>query len=299
MDDIGGLEKWSAESRAIFDLAMARWPAFDMQKTLKYYITKSTELRWEDFLGAIKERETAKGIGVDATHSLVAHARRMLLEAESDGLSSLLGGSTRSIALEYLEGVRAFQDIPRPTPEMPGSVIGSILVELQGRGVDIGFPQDQAGVQSGHASGSLPALVGEAFGGQVQHPSPWSAVSTPIILLLLILMIKALAQWNDVREGICDINGRLSPEAPLAEARKVVRTRLCGAPAAFVRIVSRDNVNLRSAPGMKSEVITQLPRGLAVAVVSRDDRDWLEVSIERDGHVIEGWVSRKYLIQVH
>ncbi|SER21832.1 SH3 domain-containing protein [Pseudomonas cuatrocienegasensis] len=69
-------------------------------------------------------------------------------------------------------------------------------------------------------------------------------------------------------------------------------------PAAYVRIVSRDNVNLRSAAGMKSEVITQLPKGLAVAVVSRDDRDWLEVSFNRDGYVIEGWVSRKYLTRV-
>ncbi|MGN7840784.1 SH3 domain-containing protein [Pseudomonas sp. 22490] len=273
-----------------------------MQKTLKYYITKSTKLRWEDFLEAIKERETARGIDIDATDSLVAQARRMLHEAESDGLSSLLGGSTRSIALEYLDGTRAFQDIPRSTPEMPGGVIGSILTELQGRGVDIGLPQEPPEVQSGWASGALPALVGEARGGQVQRPSPWSALPTNLILWVLILMINALIQggihWNDLREGICDINSRLSPSDTLADTRKFVRTRLCGAPASHVRIVSRENVNLRSAPGMRSEIITQLPKGLVVAVVSRDDRDWLEVSFERDGYVIEGWVTRKYLTRV-
>lgn len=118
------------------------------------------------------------------------------------------------------------------------------------------------------------------------------------VYLLILFVWAALSQWSSVQEGVCNLNARLGPDAPFAEIRRQIRTEFCGKPAASVRIVKGDNVNLRTEPGMKSEVITQLHKGLVVAVVSREDRDWLEVSFERDGYVIEGWVSRKFLQRV-
>lgn len=117
-------------------------------------------------------------------------------------------------------------------------------------------------------------------------------------ILLIVLVWKGLAEWSSVQQGVCDLNARLSYDAPFAEVRRQVRTEFCGKPAASVRIVKAENVNLRAGAGMSFEVIAQLDKGLVVAVVSREDRDWLEVSFERDGYVIEGWVSRKFLARV-
>ncbi|EIU3494370.1 SH3 domain-containing protein [Pseudomonas aeruginosa] len=113
-----------------------------------------------------------------------------------------------------------------------------------------------------------------------------------------MLLYYALASYNDIREAICDINSRLPPSTTFAEARKIVRTRLCGKPAALVRIVKADGVNVRLEPSMKAEIVALLSEGTPVAVVSVDNRDWLEVSFERDGYTMEGWVSRKYLGRV-
>lgn len=91
MDDLGVLG-WSAEDRAIFDKAMAQWPVFDMKKYLVQYITRSTLLRWEDFLVAVEASEKIKaGIAGADSASLVEYTRQLILSAESDGMTSLLG----------------------------------------------------------------------------------------------------------------------------------------------------------------------------------------------------------------
>ncbi|WP_225002067.1 SH3 domain-containing protein, partial [Pseudomonas aeruginosa] len=250
------------------------WPVFDMKKYLVQYITRSTLLRWEDFLVAVEASEKIKaGIAGADSASLVEYTRQLILSAESDGMTSLLGGSTRAIVLGYLDGTRSAQDIR--SEDRPAALIGSMVSELQERGVDLGTPA------TGPASTS---------GGTV-----WAALSTPMLLTLLLVLFQSLAALNDAREAVCDINNRLPLSNTFAEARKFVRTRLCGAPAALVRIVKANDVNVRLAPSMRAEVIALLPKGAAVAIVNVDNRDWLEVSFQRDGYVVEGWVSRKYL----
>jgi len=253
---------------------MAVWPVFDFKKYLVHYITKSTSLRWEDFLIAVEASRKIKAGDAGKEHAaLVECARRLILGAENDGLSSLLGGSTREIVLGYLSGGGDVQDI---LPEQrPAALIGSMVGELQERGVDLGEPDAP--------TAQRPALA------------VWTALSTSMLLSLLLLLLESLGAMNDAREAVCDINSRLPLSNTFAESRKFVRTRLCGAPAALVRIVKGVDVNVRVSPSMKAEVIAQLPKGAAVAVVSVDNRDWLEVSFQRDGYVIDGWVSRKYL----
>lgn len=142
------------------------------------------------------------------------------------------------------------------------------------------------------------AIVEQIEKGNHQSLSPEQTWRLRYIILLLALVWKGLSDWGSVTDGVCDLNARFGPDAPFAEVRRQVRIHFCGESAAHVRIVKGDDVNVRAEPSMKSEVITQLHKGKVVAVVSREDRDWLEVSFKRDGFVIEGWVSRKYLQRV-
>lgn len=165
-----------------------------------------------------------------------------------------------------------------------GDLVASLLEEIQER--------------KKHQQAPLPrgtmALLPRAPQGEKSN-SPFSNIPTAFLILFVMVIYHSLAQWNSVREGLCDINSRLSPTAGLSEVRKAVRISFCGLPAAHVVIVTRDSVNLRAAPSMKAEVLFQLPRYLAVSVIDDSNRDWLNVYFEKDGYAIEGWVSRKYL----
>ncbi len=66
-----------------------------------------------------------------------------------------------------------------------------------------------------------------------------------------------------------------------------------------VLVVNTAALNLRSAPGLASEVQTILPGGSRVrqigGPVEEDQITWVEVRIERSGEQFEGWVSLAYL----
>lgn len=124
-------------------------------------------------------------------------------------------------------------------------------------------------------------------------------------LVFLVLFITAvhtfyedLSKWNDFRESVCDIQGRLGTFDSLAHARKFVRTTLCDAPKGLTesfRLTKKEGINLREEPGMKGEVIMTLPKYAPLEVVDTTNRDWLLVSYKHEGIEIEGWVSRKYV----
>jgi len=61
---------------------------------------------------------------------------------------------------------------------------------------------------------------------------------------------------------------------------------------ARVRLVARDNVNLRYSPGMKAEVIMPLKQYAVLEVVDSTDKTWLEVIYKHEDIEIQGWVSR-------
>ncbi len=60
------------------------------------------------------------------------------------------------------------------------------------------------------------------------------------------------------------------------------------------RVVTANTLNFRESPGMKSEIVTNLPVGTLVEVIDKSDRSWLLVEVEIDGVLEQGWISRRY-----
>lgn len=128
-------------------------------------------------------------------------------------------------------------------------------------------------------------------------------VLTPPAMAFLLLFLAAIhtlyddiSKWNDFRESVCDVQQRLGAIESLASARKIIRGVLCDAPVALAqsfRLTKKEGVRLRTAPGIKSEVIMTLPKFSPLEVLDTSDRDWLLVSYRHQGVEIEGWVSRK------
>lgn len=60
------------------------------------------------------------------------------------------------------------------------------------------------------------------------------------------------------------------------------------------RVISGDKVNLREEPSMKSMVILELPAYKMVRVLDKSHRSWLEVEVQIEDEVLQGWVARRY-----
>src|SRR4051812_38984576 len=58
-------------------------------------------------------------------------------------------------------------------------------------------------------------------------------------------------------------------------------------------IVNTDTLNLRSSPSTTARIISQLPKGSVLEIVSDPGIDWLEV--QPDGTTNRGFVSKTYL----
>lgn len=60
------------------------------------------------------------------------------------------------------------------------------------------------------------------------------------------------------------------------------------------RVVTKDNVRLRSSPSMKGEIIETLPLNQPLLIISRDNRSWIFIRTQINGENIEGWINRAY-----
>lgn len=115
------------------------------------------------------------------------------------------------------------------------------------------------------------------------------------ILSVLSAGLALVTQWKDFKEGLCDLNDLTIQSDSPTQAQKRVRSSMCHMPKsakARIRLVARDNVNLRYSPSMKAEVIMPLKQYAVLEVVDSTDKTWLEVIYKHDGIEIQGWVSR-------
>ncbi|MFK5948725.1 MAG: SH3 domain-containing protein [Methylococcales bacterium] len=62
------------------------------------------------------------------------------------------------------------------------------------------------------------------------------------------------------------------------------------------RVVVGNNVNLRTYPSIKSDVILRLNTGTLLEVLDKSNRSWILVEIEHGDDVVQGWISRKYTV---
>ncbi|WP_317847512.1 SH3 domain-containing protein [Pseudomonas sp. HTZ2] len=127
-----------------------------------------------------------------------------------------------------------------------------------------------------------------------------SRLPTWLINLLVIIFfssIQATAQWESIRASVVDLNARLPQTESLAKIRNFIRKELAGKPG-DIRLVTGSDVNFRSKPSTKSEIILKLPKNAIVVVLGKEDRTWLFVTYEIDGYWIDGYISTKYLRKV-
>jgi len=147
-------------------------------------------------------------------------------------------------------------------------------------------------------------VLGDFYAGEVltQEVGSQSLVLIPTWFLVLWLNFIffagfLLVEWDSVRANLVDMNARLPQSESFFEVRNFIRTELAGKPG-DVRLVMGTDVRLREGPGMKSDVIMLLPRYAPVVVLGKEDRNWLFVSYEHEGYVIDGYVSTKLLKKV-
>lgn len=94
-------------------------------------------------------------------------------------------------------------------------------------------------------------------------------------------------------------NEKVAATAEVTTSREAKRLARCDTSLdreifAGCRVVTGTRLRLRTEPGMKSEIITTLPLGKLVVVLDSSERAWLNVEVDLDGGVIEGWVARRY-----
>lgn len=110
-------------------------------------------------------------------------------------------------------------------------------------------------------------------------------------------MASVIVHWEDLRQGLVDLNARFPQTESFAEVRNFIRTELAGKPG-DIRLVKGSDVRLRLEPSMKSEVILLLPSDAPVIVLDKENRTWLFVSYEHQGYIVDGYVSTKFLKKV-
>ncbi|MNF72018.1 Bacterial SH3 domain protein [compost metagenome] len=181
------------------------------------------------------------------------------------------------------------------------AVVGE-LVARSGKSGEISTSEVRSDQVIADIEGSV--SIGDYFTGEViSVPSARPVLSTiPTWILYLWLLciapaLAVLANWEAVRTALVDINARMPQTKALAELRRFIHSNLAGKPG-DVRLITRSDVRLRAAPGMKSTVIMTLPLYAPVVVLGKEDRSWLYVSYEHDGFLIHGYISTKFLKKI-
>ncbi|CAC9217591.1 SH3 domain-containing protein [Citrobacter werkmanii] len=60
------------------------------------------------------------------------------------------------------------------------------------------------------------------------------------------------------------------------------------------RVITGNNVRLRTSPSMNSEVIEHIGKNTVVAVLESKERQWLLVQVQSGDELITGWITRTY-----
>ncbi|SEN48350.1 hypothetical protein SAMN04487857_11858 [Pseudomonas sp. ok272] len=180
-------------------------------------------------------------------------------------------------------------------------VVGE-LVARSGKSGEVSTTELKPNQEFADIEGSV-SIEDYFIGGVISTPSSTpvlSIIPTWILYLWMICFAPALVvltNWEAVRTGLVDINARMPQTKSIAEFRRFIHSNLAGKPG-DIRLVTRSDVRLRMAPGMKSTVIMTLPQYAPVIVLGKEDRTWLYVSYEHEGFLIDGYISTKFLKRI-
>jgi hypothetical protein len=127
----------------------------------------------------------------------------------------------------------------------------------------------------------------------------------PIVYWFCILVICGAI--TDYAKGVVleGIHNSVSYLESLTHKKPVTRTSILTENADFsreslnqFRLITGDNVRLRTTPSMKSNVIEMLDKNTVVAVLGREGRQWLFIQTISGNEKITGWVNRSYTKQI-
>ncbi len=128
-----------------------------------------------------------------------------------------------------------------------------------------------------------------------------SAIQNKIIYYLKFIFLTILL--NLLSNYIYDQREQLAKTLKLMERPTEVKKFVRSGSAQFdrgvlsgLRVVSGNNVNLRTEPSMKSDIIMKLNTGELIEVVDKSNRVWLKVEVFDGEDVIQGWISRRYTV---
>jgi hypothetical protein len=230
----------------------------------------------------------------DRSNSLAEQVRIL---SKTDHLSQLAEQARAWLTGDHLELAR--HTIPNDI------TLRALLGELASRSPQImDAPASASNLEQVSTEQIESVSIGDLYVGEVnpaRNAKPTlSGAPTWLLYLWLLCIAPALAvltHWEDVRQGLVDINERIPEEYSFSGLKRFIRTNLAGKPG-DIRLVTGSDVRLRVAPGMKSDVLLTLPKHAAVVVLDKEDRTWLYVSYEHEGFLIDGYVSTKFLRKV-
>ncbi|WP_456269100.1 SH3 domain-containing protein [Kushneria sp. AK178] len=115
------------------------------------------------------------------------------------------------------------------------------------------------------------------------------------IVLPFLVNMAAAAAWEQFEE-------RAAVGGDVTTPHEAKRLAQCGNELereifAGCRVVTGGELRLRAAPGMKAQIITNLPLGKLLVILDSSERAWLLVEVDIEGELIEGWVARRYTTQ--
>lgn len=115
--------------------------------------------------------------------------------------------------------------------------------------------------------------------------------------ILLTIILNLLSNYIYDQRGI--ILQSLKDMTEPSQVKSFVRNGSSKYPREVLkglRVVSGKNVNLRTEPSMKSEIILQLDTGTLIEVLDKSNRSWLLVEVSNSEEVIQGWIARRYTV---
>ncbi|MBQ5149543.1 SH3 domain-containing protein, partial [Citrobacter freundii] len=125
-------------------------------------------------------------------------------------------------------------------------------------------------------------------------------VQTVIYIILTQIIFGAFIDYGKSKVLI-GINKIETYVESLFENKPITRTEILGVNKDIdwtslndFRIITGENIRLRTKPSMKSEVVEVIGKNTVVAILDKKDRQWLYVQVKSGDELITGWITRTY-----
>lgn len=125
-------------------------------------------------------------------------------------------------------------------------------------------------------------------------------VQTVIYIILTQIIFGAFIDYGKSKVLI-GINKIETYVESLLESKPITRTEILSvnkdidwASLNDFRIITGENIRLRTKPSMKGEVIEVIGKNTVVAILDKKDRQWLYVQVKSGDELITGWITRTY-----